>query len=340
MTQKKKTHPFLLLALLAAIWCACMGSARAQADYLLYGVADLSAGRFEPSGTVPDNRFNSNSLSASFAGLNLKYGLDGGWTPGLTLETFVRFQDFKIGRRDTDPILSRNAFVSLNSDYGLLRVGRVQSFLFDSTLRFNALGNSIAFSPAIRHVFLAGNLEGVQGDFYWDRAVSYNTPNLEGVTFSVMRALPDKDLSGHLTGGSLVVARGLLGVVLAAQQVKLSDGFSDPTNETTVQLGATYNFGIVRVFGQFTATRDQGLDVRSKIATAGANLAFGPGNLLFQAATTKATGPAVNRKHTSLAGGYVWPYDSVTDFYLLAMDDRVNEQTRGVSAALGVRYKF
>jgi hypothetical protein len=212
--------------------------------------------------------------------------------------------------------------------------------LFDATLRFNALGNSIAFSPAIRHVFLSGNLEGVQGDFYWDRALSYSTPNLEGVTFNLMHALPDKDLSGHLTGGSLVVARGLLGVSLAAQQVKLSDGFNDPTNETTLQLASTYNFGLVRVFGQITATRDQGLDVRSRSFSAGANLAFGPGNVVFQVSATKATGPAVDRKHTSMAGGYVWPYDSVTDFYALAMDDRVNEQTRGVSAALGVRYKF
>jgi len=122
--------------------------------------------------------------------------------------------------------------------------------------------------------------------------------------------------------------------------VKLSDGFSDPTNETAVQLGATYNFGLVRVFGQFTATRDVGLDVRSRVLSAGANLAFGPGNVVVQAAFTTATGPAVDRRHTSLAGGYLWPYDSVTDFYLLAMDDRVRDQTRGMSAAIGVRYKF
>jgi hypothetical protein len=155
-----------------------------------------------------------------------------------------------------------------------------------------------------------------------------------------MHSRPDKDVSGGLTGGSLVVARGLLAVSLAAQQVKLDDGFSDPTKETTLQLGALYNFGLVRVFGQFTATRDQGLDVRSRIFSAGANLALGPGNVLFQMASTKATGPAVDRKHTSISGGYQWGYDSVTDVYLLAMDDRVNGQTRGLSAAVGVRYKF
>ncbi len=334
----KKLRPFLLAGLLLA----GAGAAQAQADYLLYGVADLSYGRFEASGQVPDNRFNSNSLTGSFAGLNLKYGFDGGWSVGTTLETFIRFQDGRLGRRNDDPILSRNAFVSVsNTDYGLIRVGRLQSYLFDATIRFNALGNSIAFGPAARHVFLAGNLEGVQGDFYWDRAVSYSTPNMEGVTVNLMRSMADKDVTGGLTGGSIVVARGLFAMSLAAQQVKLDDGFTVPaTNETAVQLGALYNFGLLRVFGQFTSTRDLGLEVRSKIFSAGANLALGPGNVLFQMAATKATGPAVDRKHTSVAGGYQWGYDSVTDIYVLAMDDRINGQTRGVSAALGVRYKF
>ncbi len=333
----KTVRPLLLAGLL----CAAAGAAQAQADYLLYGVVDLSYGRFEPSGQIPDNRFNSNSLTASFAGLNLKYGFDGGWTVGTTLETFLRFQDGRLGRRNDDPILSRNAFVSVsNTEYGLVRMGRLQSYLFDATIRFNALGNAIAFGPAARHVFLAGNLEGVQGDFYWDRAISYSTPTVEGVTLNLMHSRPDKGFTGGLSGGSLVVARGLFAMSLAAQQVRLEDGFSDPVKETAVQIGMLYNFGLLRVFGQVTGTRDVGLDVRSTIASAGANLALGPGNLLFQAATTKATGPAVERKHTSLSGGYQWSYDSVTDIYLLAMDDRVNGQTRGVSAALGLRYKF
>jgi hypothetical protein len=36
----------------------------------------------------------------------------------------------------------------------------------------------------------------------------------------------------------------------------------------------------------------------------------------------------------------VYPYDSVIDLYVIGMDDRVRGQTRGVSAAVGVRYRF
>lgn len=333
-------QPKFLRRFLMAVWLLAAGAAQAQLDYALYGVADFSFGRFEPSGALPHSRYNSNSLTASFVGGNAKYGLDGGWTPGITLESFVRFQDGRLGRRNTDPILSRNAFVSVASPYGLMRIGRLQTYLFDATARFNAFGNSISFSPALRHVFASGNLEGVQRDFYWNRAVSYSTPTIEGVTFSLMHSQLDKYETGGLTGGSLIVARGLLGVSLAAQRVKAHDGFSDPTDETTVQVGATYNFGVAKLFGQYTASQDVGLDVRSKTSSAGISLALGAGNLIAQVAYTTAKGPAVDRKHTSTSLGYVYPYDSTIDFYVLGMDDRVIAQTRGVSAAFGVRWRY
>ena len=182
MNPKKTVARAAALALLGL----AAGHAQAQLDYSAYGVLDLSYGRFEPSGQLPENRWNSNSLTATFVGVNAKYGFDGGWAPGITLETFLRFQDRDTGRNDRDPLLSRNAFVSLDSPYGRLRVGRLQTFLFDATVRFNAMGNSVAFSPAVRHVFAAGNLVGVQGDFYWNRAASWQSPSYEGISGSVM----------------------------------------------------------------------------------------------------------------------------------------------------------
>lgn len=322
------------LALLAG------ASAHAQTDYTLYGVADFSYGRFEPSGTVAHHRYNSNSLTASFVGLNVKHGLEGGLTPGITLESFVRFQDLRLGRNNSDPLLSRNAFVSLAGTYGTVRLGRLQTFLFDATVRFNALGNSVAFSPAVRHVFASGNLQGVQRDFYWNRAVSYQTRNLEGVSVSLMGAQGKNTDRGDLTGGTIVVNRGLLAVGLSAQRVKVDNGIDDPTNETTWQLGTTYNFGWARLFLQHTGTNDRGLEVKSKITSAGLAAPLGPGNVLTQVAQSHTNGPAVHRKHTSTSLAYVYPYDSETDFYALGMDDRVRGQTRGVSWAAGARLRF
>ncbi len=327
-------------ALAIAGLLACPALALAQVDYKAYGVADLSWGRFEPSGSIKDNHFNSNSLSASFVGLNVKDSLDGGWTPGLTLETFLRFQDFATGRKPNDPLLSRNAFASLGSDYGSVRVGRLQTYLFDTTVRFNALGNAIAFSPAVRQLFQSGNIEGVQGDFYWDRAVSYSTPSLDGLTVNAMVAKGAAAHRGDYDAASVIWAHGLFAGALSAQRVHLNDGINDATVENTLQAAATYDFGVARVFGEATFMNDIGLALRSHVLTAGASIPIGPGTLDLQAGVTLATGSAIDRKHSTGSAAYLYAYDSLTDLYVAAMDDRVRGQTRGLSAAIGVRRKF
>jgi predicted porin len=328
----------------AAVSMLAAAGASAQFDYALTGVADLSYGRFENSGQVREHRFNSNSLTATFIGVNATYGLENGWTPGVTLESFFRFQDMRFGRNDEDPHLSRNAFVSLaHRDYGTLRAGRIQTLLFNSTTRFNALGNSVGFSPAVRHIFTAGNLIGVQGDFYWNQAVGYTTPRfegaLEGVTGSFIAARGERKNEGDLFGGTLIVARGVLAAALSVQRVSIDDGINDPTKETAWQLGANYNFGWANLFGQYTRTNDSGLDVTGDTLSAGAAVPLGPGTVLAQVATSKADGPAVDRKQTTTSVGYVYSFNSVTDLYVVAMDDRVRGQTRGVSAAFGIRYR-
>ena len=325
----------------SAAFVLASAPAHAQLDYSAYGVLDLSIGRFQPSGFVKDDRFNSNSLSASFVGVGASYGFAGGWKPGINLETFLRFQDWDYGRSDADPFLSRNAFVSLGSDYGLLRVGRLQSYLFEQTTRFNAFGNSVAFSPAVRHLLLSGGLEGVQGDFYWDRAVSYSTPRFEnGLSGNLMYALGSGDRRGDYAGGYVLYSRGVFAVALGAQRVHINNGIDDETDETAVQLGASYNFGLVRAFAQHTRIRDRGIEVRSHSSSAGVSVPAGDGNVLAQIAYTSGRGPAVERRHTTISLGYVYAYDSLTSIYVLGSDDRVRNQTRGVSYAVGVRYTF
>lgn len=316
------------------------GTAQAQLDYSYQAVLDFSYGRFEPSGFYRDYRFNSNSLSSSFVGGTVSYGLDGGWTAGATVETFLRFQDFKTGRKDSDPLLSRNAFVFLSTPYGRLRVGRLQSLLFDATSRFNAIGNSISFSPALRQAFGNGNVIGVQGDFYWNSSVGYTSPNFDGTTFNVISSRGDRSDHGDLNSANVIVSRGLLAAALTAQRVHLNNGYDDPTDETAWQLGLNYNLGPAQLFGTLLRTRDSGLGVRSWAASAGLSWVIGPGAAVMQMGQAHATGLAVDRKQTSFAAGYIYAYDSQIDLYVLALSDRVSMQTNGVSLAVGVRGRF
>lgn len=341
-------HPNLMTSLRhASLVCAVLvgggtaGSAHAQFDHTLYGVADLSYGRFEPAGLYRQHRLNSNSLTASFAGVSASYGFDSGVTAGLTLETFYRFQDLRTGRNNNDPLLSRNAFVSLSHpDWGQWRVGRLQTLLFNTTARFNALGNSVGFSPAVRHLFTAGNLIGVQGDFYWDRAIGYTTPKLGNFTFSAIDARGDSQLPGRLTGLNAVYARGLLAASASWQRVSLAPAFDDRVREQTGQLGLSYNFGWAQAFGQYTHSRDTGLQLTSRTAAAGLSAPLGPGKVQWQVASSRARGDAVDRRQLTWSLAYLYEWDSTIDLYVAGMEDRVVGQTVGRSLALGGRYRF
>jgi predicted porin len=327
---------------LAALLFLLSFAARAQLDYAAFGTLDLSYGRFENSGDDPRHRWNSNSLSASFVGVRGSYGFDNGITAGINLETFLRFEDLDYGRNDDDPFLSRNNFLSLqHNDWGLLRIGRLQSFLFETSTRFNAFGNSIGFSPALRQIFLSGNLESIDGDFYWDRAASYSTPRFEnGIQGSLMYAGGSGKTRGDYWGGSLVYSRGVFAAALSAQNVHINNAIDDKVDELTLQAGAAYNFGVARVFGQYTHMDDKGNDTKTKQASAGVSVPFGPGSVLAQFSRSTSKGPAVDRKHTTTSLGYVYNYEGLADFYVLAMDDRISNQTRGLSYAAGVRYQF
>jgi len=74
--------------------------------------------------------------------------------------------------------------------------------------------------------------------------------------------------------------------------------------------------------------------------TVGISAPIGPGKVLAQMAYSTSKGPAVDRRHTTTSLGYVYSYDSVTDVYVIGSDDRIRNQTRGVSYALGARYLF
>jgi hypothetical protein len=150
-----------------------------------------------------------------------------------------------------------------------------------------------------------------------------------------MYGLGPNDQRCDLAATSIVFSRGLFATALSVQRVHVNDVINDPTKETTWQLGATYNFGWARRFGLYTRTSDGGLDVHSDIGSAAAAAPIRPGTVRCQVGFSRATGPAVDRRQSSASAVYLYAYDSVTDIYLVGVDDGVRGQTKGISAAAG-----
>jgi hypothetical protein len=155
---------------LAALLFLLSFAARAQLDYAAFGTLDLSYGRFENSGDQPR--------------LPLQQQLAVGELRRRQGKLRVRQRHHRRRQpRDLPPLrgprlrpqrerplpLAQQLPLAAAQRLGLLRVGRLQTYLFETSTRFNAFGNSTGFSPSLRQIFLSGNLESIDGDFYWDR---------------------------------------------------------------------------------------------------------------------------------------------------------------------------
>ncbi|MEO3689854.1 porin [Roseateles paludis] len=311
---------------------AAASTAQAQSSVNLYGLLDLSVGQTKAPGTSGAVKsVDSGNMTTSFFGLKGSEDLGGGLTASFTVESFLRPDAGAAGRFATDNFWARSANVSLSSkSAGTLRLGRITTPFFIATLVHNALGDSFGFSPSIRQVFTSGT---VTGDTGWSDAVSYSTPNMGGFSAVAMMAAGEGG-GGRNTALSGSYSSGAFSGALSYQQVKKGATVDDTT---TSSVHASYDFGAVKLFGQYFKVDNDTKNVDYKISAVGASVPAGPGKVLLQYTQTKASAGA-GRK--GFAFGYDYFISKRTDLYAIYLDDKVDNLSSGYSYGFGVRHSF
>jgi predicted porin len=321
--SRTRSRSLLALAALASV----AGAAQAQSSVNAYGLLDVSAGQFQAAGATKNKAVQSGNMSTSYFGFKGTEDLGGGLSARFAIESFLRLDSGSAGRFNGDAFWARNANVGLAGGFGSLTVGRNTTSLFVSTLIFNAFGDSFGFSPSIRHYFTSGT---VTGDTGWNQSASYTTPNFGGLTAQVQVAGNDGSTFGRKTGGNLLYFGGPLAATVAYQHVKA--GTAEGT--TTWQLGASYDFGLAKLYGQYGKLKNDSTLVDYKLAEAGVAVPLGHGKVLFEYGRLSEQG----RKTATL--GYDHDLSKRTDVYAVYMNDRKTGVDSGSSFAVGVRHRF
>ena len=154
----------LARALGAGALVALAGAAHAQSSVSLYGLLDMSVGRFQAPGAAASKGVDSGNMSTSYFGLKGNEDLGGGLGAVFAIESFLRGDTGASGRFNGDVFWARSAYVGLSSNsLGTVTMGRNTTSLFVNTLIFNAFGDSFGFSPSIRHTFTSGTVTGDTG---------------------------------------------------------------------------------------------------------------------------------------------------------------------------------
>jgi len=335
----------------AAAWMALAAAANAQ-NVQLYGLVDMSAGRFQPSGGPGVWRADSGAMTTSFIGVKGSDDLGGGIRAKFAIEHYFRADTGQTGRINGDAFWSRDAYVGLSGAFGTTVLGRNTTPLFVSTLFFNAFGDSFAFSPSIRLLF-SPRLVPFFGATAWDNSMLFASPDYDGLDYTLIANLGENapGATGKNLGANLMYRKGPLAATAVWQRVKNGDGLSPPSAFTVVppgfakqetwQVGASYDASIVKLYGQFTHVRTKANENTStKLWSLGASVPIGAGRVLAQYGSATASIAGTEPRHNVLSLGYDYNLSKNTDAYAVVMHDKLTGLAAGKTVAGGMRLRF
>lgn len=342
-------------ALAATLSCCvgCFGAAQAQ-NVQVYGTIDVGVGQLEtqPPGApnapiVTVRGVHSGGLQTSYIGFRGSEDLGGGLSARFQLESFIRVDTGQTGRFDASPgaaadyFWSRETFVGVGSkDAGEVRLGTNAHPTWIAMLQTNALGANSVFSPSFRQLFNGGTRGRVEIDTAMVNSVRYLTPNFGGLEGSVAVQAGEGSGTRYNLSANVGYRSGPLFLTAAVTDVKHAALPSLPgaRDQQVVLVGGAYDFGPVKLFGQYTGITNDRLGTKEKMPHIGFSAPIGLGQLQFSTGRDKSSGAATGTR-TTTSLGYVYSLSKRTDVYGFAMADKVSVGT-GDSYMVGIRHRF
>lgn len=329
-------------------------TAHAQSSVSFYGLADAYVGTVQNPGAKSATVQQSGGMTTSYWGLAGNEDLGNGYGAQFVLESYFQTNNGTYGRTSTDTYFSRNAFVGLSSPIGTLRLGRITTPLYLATIAFNPFNNSYTFSPMVFHTWKGVNSQGVVGDSAWSNAVSYNSPTWAGLNGTLIYATGNSatDHGAKKWGAALTYGNGPFAMAVNYQYVNFSSaagdlgsqltGVSGLANQNTTQVGASYDFAVVKLFAQYMLVANQAAsgNFHSNTGQLGVSVPAGRGSVLASVAWTGSEGSGDHQHRTTWALGYDYPLSKRTDVYVAYKYDHVGGLSTGQTYGTGLRLKF
>ncbi|MBU0603862.1 MAG: porin [Gammaproteobacteria bacterium] len=289
-----------------AVATVATASAMAQSNVTIYGVADAGVA----SGSAGANKFSgvaTGLLASSRLGFKGQEDLGNGLKAIFTYE-FGTLNIDSGGNSNNGIDSTRQSFVGLSNRLGMLTLGRQYAPGYPYAVKYNAYPGSI-ISPQYILAAAGGNTIGSVGDARWDNAVKYTMPTINGFGGELIYGLGGK---GKTAGDETSAQRSKdnnIGLGLNYANGSLAVGYVyhrlgailGNTNEH--YLGATYDFGVVKLSGSIQKKQsDDPSVVDNKIYQVGAVVPVSAkGNVHFSYGILNPDGGGNNAQAATLA---------------------------------------
>ena len=315
-----------LLAL--AVLGAFTGAASAQSSVTLFGVVDLNARWVQNSGFSDRWTMNTDGINSSRLGFRGVEDLGGGLRAGFWLEAGVNADTGTTNAK----FFNRRSTVSLLGNWGEVRLGRDYTPSFWNTTIFDPFGtNGVGSSLNVATGYLGANAVRYPTYVRSDNAFQYFLPALGGLYGQITFAPGEGSGTGKYQGIRVGYAAGPFDVAIAYAIQNIGNGVPGFTNGYVpftsntskgrlLNVAGSWDFGIVKLMGQYNQDQDSNADGRETRWLIGATAPLGQGELRASYVGTQVRGQSVGGVETNgdvsqFAIGYVYFLSKRTALY-------------------------
>lgn len=295
-----------LLALAALT--AFAGVASAQSSVTLFGIIDLAAANVKNGSAGSLKTLSSGRSNTSRLGFRGVEDLGGGLKAGFWLEGQV---DADTG--GTGMNWQRRSTVSLMGSFGELRLGRDLDPTYNGWGAYDLWGYvGVATTANLRAGFLGNG--GATTAVRTSNGISYWLPAMGGLYGNFTVAAGEGAVGNKYMGGRLGYAAGPLNVSGSWGKTDKSGTALDDL--TTMNFGASYNFGAATVLAAYEKSEYSTMD--QTLMTLGVRVPMGAGSFKAQYTKASGTGAAATRDQydaTLLSLGYEYKLSKRTMLY-------------------------
>ncbi len=361
------------------------GLAHAQSQLKVYGAVDVSFGSFSAAHTKGESdrvtAVQSGKMMTSYIGFAGSEDLGGGLKAEFNLESFLGADTGSVVTNNAGNFWGRTSNVGLSGGFGKVALGQYDNPLFTSGYTYNPFGSSYGFSPTMRHLYsfagggiLAGT-PAVGFDTGWVNSITYESPNFSGFSFVGQLALKETNsataankndknsftLAGTYGAGPFAATLTYVnagpshasGTTTSSFALGANSSGAYPTKEKVIDLGVSYDFGVLKAFGQYTnrkdktndiAVTDAGFNIKDSMYQIGVTVPVtDKGNVLASFGSMKRTYLDSDESKITdnvFSVGYDYNLSKRTDVYGVFSNNTQTDLKSGKTFAVGIKHNF
>ena len=238
-----------------AVLGAFAGAASAQSSVTIFGTVDLNARYIKNDGSARRVSLSQDGLNSSQLGFSGIEDLGGGLKAGFMLLGSVSADS---GAMSTTKFFGRRSTVSLfGANWGEVRLGRDYVPSYINSYTFDPFGNVGIGNFLNVSEFDGQYFNGQPTRLRADNSIGYFLPsNLGGFYGQAMVAAGESAVNGKYIGGRIGFASGPFNVALGLGE---QDVAVTTRGYKTANLGGSWDLGVVKLMGQYSREKLQGL---------------------------------------------------------------------------------